>query len=82
MMRAAVLAALAAVALGLSACGEKPQTASAAKKSHSPAYAGTDDGYQVPGWKAGDQSSWTDQIHSRNQTQNEYNRTPPATPAK
>jgi hypothetical protein len=76
------LAALAALGLSLVACGEKPQTASAAKKSHTPAFEGTTDGYAVSGWKAGDKDSWIDQMHTRNQTQNEYNRTPPATPAK
>jgi predicted small lipoprotein YifL len=82
MKRVITLAALAALGLALSACGEKPQAVSAAKKSHTPAYEGTTDGYSAGSWKAGDQASWTEQIHTRNQSQNEYNRTPPAAPAK
>lgn len=76
------LGALTALCLSLVACGEKPQTVSAAKPSHAPAYEGTTDGFSAGGWKAGDKDSWTDQIHTRNQTQNEYVRMMPVTPTK
>jgi hypothetical protein len=62
-----------AVAL-LSACGEKPQTAQT-RKSDSQAWAGAPgDPYSVPGWKAGDQASWEQQMRLRAQGQNEYSR--------
>lgn len=58
----------------LSACGEKPQTAQT-RKSDSQAWAGAPgDPYAVPGWKAGDQASWEQQMRARAQGQNEYSR--------
>ena len=66
--------ACAAAAL-LAACGEKPQTATAAvKKSDSQAWKGADNRYVAAGWKAGDQASWEEQMRSRARGQNEYNR--------
>ncbi len=69
---------LAAGGLALAACGEKPQTATAAhKKSDAPAYQGApDDPFVAKGWTQGDKTSWQNQIRQRNQNQNEYNRTP------
>ena len=64
-------------ALGLSACGEKPQT-SAGVKSDAPAFesvTGPGNAYNAPGWKAGDKTAWEQQLKTRAQTgQNEYNR--------
>jgi hypothetical protein len=65
---------LACAAMLLSACGEKPQTAQT-RKSDSQAWAGAPgDPYAVPGWKAGDQASWEQQMRARAQGQNEYSR--------
>ncbi len=59
----------------LSACAEKPQTA-ATKKFDSKPWEGTQTGYASPGWKAGDQASWEEQLKTRSQGQNEYSRAP------
>ena len=61
----------------LAACGEKPQTIGAShRKSNAQAYQGApDDPFVVKGWTPGDKTSWQNQIHQRNQNQNEYNRT-------
>lgn len=66
--------AAAALALGLSACGDKPQEgAKAAKKSDAKAWDGSATAaYTAPGWKAGDRDSWEQQLKARNQSQNEY----------
>lgn len=59
----------------LTACGEKPQTATGVKSDAAP-YAGT--GVTVftsSGWKAGDKTSWEQAIKARGQYgQNEYSR--------
>ena len=72
---------LAAVALtlALSACTEKPQTATAAKPD-AQAWQGAQAVYTAPGWTVGDKSSWELQIRNRNQGQNEYARTPVTQP--
>jgi hypothetical protein len=62
-------------ALGLAACGEKPQTAAIGKNDVS-AYQGTQNGFATAGWKAGDKTSWEQGLKARGQnTQNEYNKT-------
>lgn len=59
----------------LTACGEKPQTASSGKHDVSP-YQGAQNGFVAAGWKAGDKTSWELALKARGQnTQNEYNRT-------
>jgi len=67
---------LSCMALGLSACGEK--TAGAAKKSDVPAWQGSTgpSAYSIHTWKVGDQTSWEQQMRTRNAGQNEYSRTP------
>ena len=71
-------AAMFALTLALSACGEKPQVSDAsgkktdaapwaASKSAVPAFAARD-------WKGGDKTAWEAQIHKRNQAQNDYMR--------
>lgn len=69
-MRAVI--ALAAAAL-LAACGEKPQSTSAAvRKTDAHAFQGTDNGYVAVGWKAGDKASWEEQLRARTRGQNEH----------
>ena len=68
------LALLTAAVMALAACGEKPQTA-AGVKSDTPAFQGTSNPYNTPGWKAGDKTAWEQQLKTRLQNgQNEYNR--------
>ncbi|MDD2544953.1 MAG: hypothetical protein PHI55_01555 [Burkholderiaceae bacterium] len=70
----ASLLALAALA-SLSACSEKPQTLGGARQD-APAQAGTGSQFTQPGWKAGDKTSWEQQLKTRQQYgQNEYSRT-------
>lgn len=52
--------------LGLSACGDKPQTLGGARQDMPP-YAGTGTPYMVPGWKQGDKTSWEQQLRARTQ---------------
>ena len=57
----------------LAACSEKPQTVKhAVKKSDAPAWQGADDPFVASGWKAGDKTSWEEQIRARARGQNEY----------
>ena len=72
-MRTALL--LSCAVLALTACGEK--TAGAVKKSDVPAFQGSTGvgAYTASGWKPGDQSAWDQQLRTRAQGQNEYNRT-------
>jgi hypothetical protein len=62
-----------ALAFALGGCTEKPQTASPSK-ADTPAWQAAENGYVVPGWKAGDRTSLEQQLRSRAQTQNEYTR--------
>jgi hypothetical protein len=76
MMKRASLG-LAAVAIALTACGEKPQAlADGKRKADSHAWQGsTNAGYAAGGWKAGDEAAWEAQMRKRAQGQNEYSRT-------
>ena len=65
---------LAALALALSACSEKPQAAQTRKSDAKPWDGAPGDPYTVSGWKAGDQQSWEEQMRIRAQGQNEYSR--------
>jgi hypothetical protein len=74
--------ALLATVVGLSACGEKPQTATPIGKFGKVDVAPSEGGsataqaaYTAPGWKAGDATSWEAQIKKRAEGQNEYTRT-------
>jgi hypothetical protein len=71
----AVAAAGLVLVTSLAACGEKPQVAGSSVKGQ-PAYLGTGVGpYTQAGWKAGDATSWEEQMRTRTQTgQNEYGR--------
>ena len=62
------------LALILCACTETPQTVTARKADDKP-WDNANAGYMVPGYKAGDQTAWEQQIKNRNQGQNEYART-------
>ncbi len=63
-----------AAVLSLAACGEKPQTNTGAKRD-TPAFQGTSNPYNAPGWTAGDKTSWAQHLKTRAQnSQNEYNR--------
>lgn len=61
------------VLAGLAACGEEPQVAGTSVQGQ-PAYVGTGVGpYTDAGWKAGDATSWEEQMRTRTQSgQNEY----------
>jgi hypothetical protein len=61
-------------AFGLAACAEQPQTANP-RKSDTVAWQGADNPYGAPGWKAGDKTSWEEQIRTRAQAQNDYAKT-------
>ena len=67
-----VTALCAGTALALSACGEKPQDKTGVR-SDQPAQAGTGvAAFTEPGWKAGDKTSWEQQLKTRGQGQNDY----------
>jgi len=68
--------ALAAAALLLGGCGEKPQHAGTSHGNSTPAWNGPQTSFSAPGWKVGDQASWDEQIKQRNRGQNEYLRLP------
>jgi ABC-type glycerol-3-phosphate transport system substrate-binding protein len=71
----AFAAAVLAMVVGLSACGEKPQTATARKLDVAPSQGSTVSSYTAAGWKPGDATSWETQIKKRAEGQNEYTRT-------
>lgn len=73
MMRTTFL--ICSAVIGLSACGDKAQTAGGVKGDVAP-YLGVDNKFAAPGWKAGDKTSWEQALKARTQnTQNEYTRT-------
>ena len=59
----------------LVACGEKPQTAATHKSDDKP-WETAQTAYTARGWKAGDKTSWEQQLRARSQGQNEYSRAP------
>lgn len=73
MSRITIIVALCAT---LSACGESPQNLVGNRfdaTSHSGSSVGP--GYTVPGWKAGDKTSWEHQLKARQEnSQNDYSR--------
>lgn len=74
-MKARLLIATAASLLALAGC-ERAQTQDAsARKIDAPAWAkseGANPAYAAPGFKPGDKTAWENQIHKRNQAQNDY----------
>lgn len=75
MIRTPLIAcAMAATLVGLAGCSEKPQTGGAIRHDAVP-YAGTGSNFMQSGWKAGDKTSWEQQLKARQQYgQNEYSR--------
>ena len=71
MIRTIGVIALAAAAMGLSACGEKAQTAQT-RKADTQAWSSGNSAFVAPGWKEGDRSSWEEQLRNRAQGQNDY----------
>jgi hypothetical protein len=75
MMRVALLISSVVAVFCLSACGDKLQSAGGVKNDVAP-YQGVDNKFAVPGWKAGDKTSWEQALKARtHNTQNEYIRT-------
>lgn len=75
--RTLTLAALAAAVMALSACGDQPQemTGAGIKQDSAPHQGVGSSQYAQSGWKAGDRSSWEQQLKSRAQYgQNDYTR--------
>lgn len=78
--------ALVAVALALSACGDRVQTIGVNSTASQPLIGvstskplggnawdvSSSDPYVAPGWKAGDPASWNDHLRRRTQLQNDY----------
>jgi hypothetical protein len=71
--RTFILCGIAAGGLVLAACAEREQTANL-RGSDTVAWQGVENPYAAPGWKAGDRTSWEEQIRTRAQAQNEYYR--------
>jgi hypothetical protein len=68
-----VMAVSMAAAL-LAGCGDKPQSMGGVKSDAAP-YTGASNAHVVPGWQAGDKTSWEQQLRARAQYgQNEYTR--------
>lgn len=67
-----------AVLLALVACTERPQTlGEQTRKPDVEPWVANDTakpGFAARGWKGGDKAAWVAQIHTRNQSQNEYAR--------
>jgi opacity protein-like surface antigen len=75
--RTLTIAALAAAALALSACGDQPQdlTGSGVKQDGAPHTGVGSSQYAQAGWKVGDRNSWEQQLKARAQYgQNDYTR--------
>lgn len=70
------VAAVAVLALALSACGEKPQILdTSGKKTDAAPWTASNSAvpaFAARGWKGGDKTAWEAQIHKRNQAQNDY----------
>jgi hypothetical protein len=62
------------VAIGLSACSEKPQVLKS-NKSDEKASAGAKNPFVLKGWDQGNATSWEAQLKKRAQNQDEYTKT-------
>jgi len=69
--RLPLLGALAAVLMALTGCGDKPQGMGGVKSDTAP-HQGTGMAYTIPGWKAGDKTSWEQQLKTRAQAQDDH----------
>jgi hypothetical protein len=65
------------MAVALTACSEAPQTLSKGKSDTQAWQGGANAAFTAEGWKRGDEASWEQQIRTRGQSQNEYNRITP-----
>ncbi len=77
MRRFALATTVAAALLALAACGEKPQEMNAAgvKQDNAPYQGVGSSQYANTNWKAGDKTSWEQQLKTRAQYgQNDYTR--------
>ncbi|MGQ3001170.1 MAG: hypothetical protein ACT6UH_12115 [Hydrogenophaga sp.] len=77
MRRFALTTTVAAALLALTACGEKPQEMNAAgvKQDNAPYQGVGSSQYANTNWKAGDKTSWEQQLKTRAQYgQNDYTR--------
>ena len=63
-----------AVAVLLSACGEKEQTVSGSYKSDQKAWESAASPYMAKNYKGNDKAAWETQMRDRIRAQNEYNR--------
>ena len=62
----------------LAGCGERPQEmAGQTIPTGKPSWQGPTTVFTVPGWKVGDQASWTQHMQTRAQGQNEFARINP-----
>lgn len=77
-MNKALMTSMAAVvaALGLAACGEKPQAAGTTPKGDTKSWESGATAYAADGYKAGDQAGWEQQLRQRAQNQNDFARAP------
>jgi predicted small secreted protein len=75
MRKTLMILGVAAVAAGLSACGETPQETTGVGQDSAP-YTGVGKSqYQQPGWTVGDKNSWEQQLKTRTQYgMNDYTR--------
>jgi hypothetical protein len=72
MSRTFLVVTLSALALGLGACGEKPQALAGQQiRGSGPSWQGPATVFTVPGWKVGDERSWNAHMQARAQGQNE-----------
>ncbi len=80
MIRARLVLSVLFVAVGLAACGEKAQTATAGKKKADDKPWENTTGRNVVGnWKSGDEKAWEAQLRARAEGQNEYARSTSST---
>ena len=76
MMRTTILFVATGALMALAACTEKPQV-TGQNKPASKAWDAPKTAFVDPGWKAGDEASWEEQLRKRTQGQNEYARGAP-----
>ncbi len=69
--RFAIIGATMVGLMALTGCGEKPQGMGGVKSDTAP-YQGTGMAYALPGWKAGDKTSWEQQLKTRAQAQDDH----------
>jgi len=65
-------------ALALAACSERPQEMTGQTiRGSVPSWQGPASAFTAPGWKVGDQGSWSQHMQTRAQGQNEFARIRP-----